>query len=186
MSKGGIDPRLDMISDLAKLLRKYGPEAFEELVDAIRNPQFQHKLAELLLVSARTARKAGIGGPSSQNRKAFSRCRDKIENLKSTDPEKAKLLAQLIDDVERKKALRSMREIREFSTRHVLPKNSARTRAQAIEGLLESLADKPLEQLKEILHSLCARVGKGEEGLEGWANLIMRRHPPEVEGKPDD
>ena len=49
-------PDLELLIEVAKLLRKYGPDAFEKLAENLSSPEFSERLTSILSTTARTAR----------------------------------------------------------------------------------------------------------------------------------
>jgi len=164
---------LDLLADLAKLLKKHGPDTFESLAESILSPEMTQHLSRVLTQVAKTAhtvpktkREAGS--------KEESRIPRSLITVKNTEPQKYQLLMEFHNDLTAKTVLPSLRDIKEFAVECGLPEIRAKSRQKAINPLINSLLEFPNEQLIARIQSL-KKHDTGDRSLEGWSNIILNR-----------
>ena len=165
---------LDLLVDLVKLLKKYGPEPFESLAASISSPEMTHHLSVILTQIA----KIGRGIPKTK-RKAGPKEKPYVPRslaaLKSVEQEKYQLLMSFYNDLIEKRVLPSLRDIEEFAVDRGLPEVRAKSRQRAISPLIGLLIKLPNEQLIAKVESL-KRFDMDDRSLEGWSNIILEKH----------
>lgn len=164
---------LDLLIDLAKLLKKYGPETFDSLAELISSPEMIEKLPHILTQVAKMARTTSKTKRKTRQKQAPSIPRSLI-NLESVDPEKYQLLMKAYTDLITKTVLPSLKDIKEFAIECELPEIRAESRQRAISPLISSLIKLPNEELKAKIH-LLKKYDTGDRSLEGWSNIILNR-----------
>ncbi len=164
---------LDLLVDLAKLLKKYGPETFESLAESISSPEMTQHLTRTLTQVAKigrtipkTKRETGLKQEPSVPRSLIT--------LKSAELEKYQLLMNFYTDLTAKTVLPSLRDIKEFAIDCGLPEVRAKSRQKAISPLISSLFKFSNEQLIAKIQSL-KKYDTGDRSLEGWSNIILNR-----------
>jgi len=166
------EQEMDLLLDLAKLLRKHGPETFESLADSISSRETSEKLAHLLRHGAKIA--ASI--PTTKRRHAEFKPEPGIPKalitLRTTDPEKYQTLMNFRSHLIARVVLPSLREVREFAKDSGLPEVRAKSRKKAIAQLIGALAKLPSEQLTAKMQ-LLKQYGAGDRSLEGWSKVIL-------------
>ena len=165
---------LDLLVDLARLLRKYGPEPFETLASSLSSPEHAKKLADLLASAARAGRTAGIKGPRSKARDPLESTRRMLESIKDADHAKYSLLFQIHQDLVEGRLLPSLREIKRFVDDQGLPEVRGTSRQRAIAGLIRSLSAMTVEEISQMTERL-PRLSSADQGLKGWSDIILRR-----------
>ena len=73
---------LDLLHDVARLLRKHGPGAFEELAQSLRDPQALQNVLAVLEASARIARSTSRS--AAKKRRSFSQPELPHEHVQGT------------------------------------------------------------------------------------------------------
>ena len=164
---------LDLLIDLAKLLKKHGPDTFELLAELISSPEMTQHLSRVLTQVAKTAhavsktkREAGLTQEP--------RIPKSLITLKSTEPEKYHLLMNFHNDLTAKIVLSSLRDIKGFALDCGLPEIRAKSRQKAISSLISSLLGFSNEQLIARIQSL-EKYGTGDRSLKGWSNIILNK-----------
>jgi hypothetical protein len=164
---------LDLLVDLAKLLRKYGPEPFESLAASISTPEMTQHISVLLTQVA----KIGRNIPKTK-RKVRPKEKPSIPRsltaLRSVEPEKYKLLMNFHNDLIGKTVLPTLRDIKEFAIDCGLPQVLGESRQRAISPLIGSLTKLAIKQLMAKIGSL-KKYDMGDRSLEGWSNIILSR-----------
>ncbi len=164
---------LDLLVDISKLLKKYGPETFESLSELILNTEITEQLSQILIQSSKTAR-------SIQKEKRETRAKQKISipklliDLEKIEPEKYQLLMNFHTDLVEKKILTSLRDLKNFAMECGLPEIHSNSRQKALNPLINSLVKFPNEQLIQITQSL-DKYDSSDRSLEKWSNIILKK-----------
>ena len=165
-------PELDLLIDLAKLIKKHGPESFEMLADYARSPDFARKLADLLSSSATIARTAKTTRRELIKREPTDSFKNTLTVLQQTEPQKYELISDFYNALQRRVVLPSMRDINAFMLDCGLPEIRGNSRQKAIVPLIKRLMLLPTETL-----SVKLRIPKtdemGDRGLAGWTSIIL-------------
>lgn len=161
------DRACDLLVEIARLLRRFGPEPFEQLAREVSNAEFAASLERLLTGAAKNARVA---------RRAPSGTKDVLADLKMDQPEKFAVLTELRQRLVEKQALPHLADVQAFEEKNGIQLTSGHSRARAIEGLVRALAPLPLDQVKRIAQSIPV-TAEGRSDLKGWSDLIMERRP---------
>ena len=168
---------LDLLVDIAKLLKKYGPSTFETLSTTLSSPDFLNKLSLLLSKSASAARTSGLN--SAQDRKEKNQkttFRSSLLSLHEIEPEKSTILVQLYDDLMAKTVLPTLRDLQAFASDMGLPSIKAAARDKAVVPFLKSLMLLDTNQLKSIIAGMKKVNSEDDRSLEGWSNIILDKH----------
>ena len=101
----------ELLIEIAKLLKRYGPETFENLARTVSSPESIEKLISILTTAAKAHR-------ASQSKRRTKRTptdfRSKIARLEESEPEKSHLLMGLYDGLTSKALLPTLRDIKAF------------------------------------------------------------------------
>lgn len=166
-------PELDLLVDLAKLLKKYGPEPFELLAKSISSPEMTQHLSTSLIQVAKIARKTlKTKGPARSKQEPS--IPKSLTSLKNIEPEKYQLLMNFYTDLTAKAVLPSLRDIKEFAVECGLPEPRAKSRQKAISPLINLLVQFPNAQLIAKIQS-AKKYDTGDRSLEGWTSIILNR-----------
>ena len=162
----------DLLIDIAKQIKKYGPETFENLASQISNPESTQQLADILQQAAKTARNSGINKGQS---KALSRrdFRASLIELEKSDPERGEILIQFYDGLIARTFLPTLMEIRNFVSDNGLPPIKAKSRDKAIIPFTKVFLNMPLKEVKSHLQKLGPSSHQNDRSLEGWSNIIF-------------
>src|SRR5687767_11741141 len=101
---------LELLVEIAKLLKKYGPETFEKLAENLSSPEFSERLTSVLFTTARAARsiKKDFSAEPKQTPRDF---RSSLVALAKTESEKSDLLIKFYDGLSAKLLLPTLRDI---------------------------------------------------------------------------
>jgi hypothetical protein len=166
--------KFDLLVDLSKLLKKYGPEVFDQLAEQLSAPEFVARISELLSGTARvarTARAAHLASP--RKRPAQKEFRSSLVTLADADPERGTLLVRLYDELMAKTVLPTTQDLRNFATRAGLAPLEIHSRPQAVVAILEGLRGRPLEELTALVADLSRAAGPNDRSLENWTRIIL-------------
>ena len=167
---------LDLLIDIAKLLKKHGAEAFSNLSIELRSDLFRENLTDLLDTTAKVGIAKDLDRP--QNRQPiFSR--KSLSLLSQKEPEKAQLLQIFYDSLNAKSVLPTLKDIQMFAIELGLPDIKANGRKKATPSLMRALMTVPLEDLKKKLLPLMSNLNYNDRSLEGWSNLIIKKRDTE-------
>jgi hypothetical protein len=166
----------ELLVDLAKLFRKYGPEPFESLSLLISSPESSARFASLLRQSADIARRAGVNAATRKSGEV-----DRfLTTLLEGDPERWGHLHRLANDLASRVLPVSNSELAE-AVRELGGMSPDRARRQdLILSLVQLLAKLPIEDIQSRLHRFAKRSEKSpdpDRSLSAWADLIMRDAP---------
>lgn len=176
-------PELELLVEIAKLLRKYGPQAFEDLSSALSSPEFSRCLASVLSGTARQARSLRPEGYDASDRKQRSRdFRSSLVSLEEIDPEKSELLVKFYDDLMAQTVLPSLRDIRAFASDAGLPPAKATARNKAMVPLLKTLLHLSTDELRSKLSAVKRVSTTDDRSLEGWSSIILNKDRRSREG----
>ena len=166
-------PELDLLIDLAKLLKKHGTDTFESLAESISSPEMTQHLSRLLIQVAKVAQTI----PKTKRETGLKQeplIPRSLITLKSTEPEKYQPLMNFYDDLIAKTVLPSLRDIKEFAVDCGVSEIRAKSRQKAIGPLINSLLQFPNEELIPRIQSL-KKHDTGDRSLEGWSDIILHR-----------
>ncbi|MFH1774112.1 MAG: hypothetical protein ABH874_04035 [Methanobacteriota archaeon] len=164
---------LDLLVDIVKLLKKYGPEPFELLAESISSPEMRQRLPLILTEVAKIARTIPKTTRETRPKQGQSIPRALI-TLEGVDLGKYQLLMNFYTDLVAKTVLPSLRDINEFARRLGLQEVRAKSRQKAISPLITSLIKFSTEELRVQIQSL-KKYEIGDRSLEGWSNIILNR-----------
>ena len=170
-------PELELLTDITRLLKKYGVETFEGLAQMLSSPDFSALLSTILSGVARTSRIAGAG-PGIKKKREQSRgdFRSSLVALGESEPKKSELLVQFYDGLKAKAYLPTLRDLRGFAADAGLPTLKATTRDNAIGPLVRGLVPLGLSELEAMLSTMRPASDRTDRSLEGWSNIILDRH----------
>ena len=164
----------DLLVDLSKLLKKYGPEVFDQLAKQLSAPEFAERLTKLLSGAARIMPAVPATRPSSRPKPPSQKeVRSSLVALGDTDPERGALLVRLYDELMAKTVLPTTQDLRSFAARAGIGSLEIRSRPQAVVTLLEDLRGRPLEELTTLVADLNTATGQDDRSLENWTRIIL-------------
>lgn len=165
---------VELLADIARLLKKYGPEPFEKLAQKFKEGRLVENLLSILEASARAGRqsKKSLGKKRSPVKKKDG-VTELLQRIEKDDPEKANVLKQLHQSLVGKMILPTLRDIRHFAEDNGLKPIKATGREKAILPLLRELAATPIDRISHMLSSVPHSGAEGERTLEGWAGVIL-------------
>jgi hypothetical protein len=164
----------ELIRDLARLLAKYGPDAFEALAGRLRDGRLQNDLLALLEASTQAGRQTTrpLGGKSKSQRQLIE-LNELLKQIGAEDPKKSDALKQLHEKLVSKKVLPSLRHIRDFAQDNGLPRITSTSRDKAIIPLMRAMMSLPYERIVSALERSSLLEEKSGRSLEGWTGVIL-------------
>jgi hypothetical protein len=165
-----------LLRDLANLVRKYGPTVFSDLAVFLRNPEMVAELVAILETAetaGTTARTAESHTAPTREIGAKGRSQRLLSEIDKDQPEKARALSSLYEALTAKRALPTLRELRNFAVDNGLEAVTAKARDEAINSLLRGLATRPMEEIRSMLGRIRMAGTPGNRSLEGWTEIIL-------------
>ncbi len=169
-------PEFELLSEIARLLKKYGPETFESLAENLSSPEFSECLVSVLATAAkvgRTARAKEV--ETAEQRRSPRDFRSSLVAIGATEPEKSELLVKFYDGLTAKTFLPTLRDVQTFASDTGLPPVKAKARHKAIVPLIKALLPLSLEDVKAKLSAVKPVSTQDDRSLEGWSNIILDR-----------
>lgn len=164
----------DLLVDISKLLKKYGPEVFDRLAEQMAAPKFVELLTKLLSDAARTARAVPSSRTNSRPKQSSQKeIRSSLVTISDTEPERGKILVRLYDELMAKTLLPTTQDLLSFAARAGLGSLEIRSRPQAVVALLEGLGKLPLEELTTLVEDLNTAVWQNDRSLASWTRIIL-------------
>lgn len=152
------DRSLGLLVELAKLVRKYGPDEFERLARNIASPELADSLASLLNTVADAERKRHRSRPASGDEQGLSR-------------------RQLLKTIRAQLDSPSDLDVRALAEKLGEPPPRDARRSDMVRIVLKRLEGMPEHDLEGILKeiSLAGRndTEGDDQGLRGWSKLIL-------------
>jgi len=161
----------ELLVDIARLLKKHGPDAFESLAHQMKGGQLQETLVSVLDSSAQSGRRLGVKAASKRIAKKRPAKAPFLVKLQQDDPQKAAIINEIHRRLVAKTILPSLRDIQLFAESNGLRPVTAKSRNQAVSSLLRDMASEPMERLDK----LNSKIKENENrSLGGWAEVILR------------
>ena len=164
------DDDVKVLSELNRIVARYGPDPLLRLAGVIRDPQRADELATVLESVARQAPKAK---PSLNARKANGIGMTVLNDLRESDPQKYEVVVDFRERLISGALLPSMSDIRQFARAHNLSIGKASSRKAAIPPLLRSVSELETSSIVALLAST-PEPGNSDRSLERWRELIVK------------
>jgi hypothetical protein len=163
----------DLLADIAGLLKKYGPEAFEHLAERLSSPELLERLVSILRTSAKAAGTANIGKQPRKKKQSSADFRASLMLLE--DKEKAELLVRFYDGLMAKTILPTLRDLQSFVSDAGLSPLKAKIREKAVIQVVKNLRSISLEELQSAISTVRQESFQDDRSLEGWSNIILNK-----------
>ncbi|MBI5826895.1 MAG: hypothetical protein HZB22_04125 [Deltaproteobacteria bacterium] len=168
--------RFDLLSDLARLIKKHGIDAFAELANYLSHPEAIEHLITIIEGTFKAGQSASIDKDrGAQGAGRGTGVKRLIDDLEKSDPQKAEIISAFYHTLLAKNALPSIKEMRDFSIDTGLKPVHAKSRDKAIFPLLKDIAARPLNEVKDIIGRISLRGIGDDRTLEGWAKVILNK-----------
>lgn len=162
----------ELLAELARLARRYPPEAWESLLywleDEAHRKQVVSLLSELARLSSRTP---------SRSRKPEIKASvpHVLADMQRTDGRKADLLQDFWRKLVAREVLPSQASIRSFAEMVGLRIPTSKKREQAVNDLVRQLIDLPYDDIQSALEKTAMTSRDFGQEYERWVNIILRR-----------
>lgn len=165
--------KFDLLQDLARLIKKYGPDAFVSLSEFLKTPTAIDQLVTILDASSTAGQNARVTKSSRNPNKHREELSEILAAVQNTDPHKAQEISAFIRAFGAKRALPNLRDIRDFASDNGLKPVTATSRDKALRPLVKDLISRSSEELSTILKKIALHDLEGDRTLEGWAGVIL-------------
>lgn len=166
------DASLELLGDLLRLLKKYGPDTFEKLASTLANGKLEKDLGNLISPLAKIAKENGM--PSLNKKKREKGTREELSELRKVDPIKADLLLRFRDGLLAKAFLPTSLDLRNFALECGLPKFIPSPRLKAVSELIRAISSWPTSELERRIEAIPV-TRAAENGLDGWSRVILNQ-----------
>ncbi len=165
---------IELLADIARLLKKYGADSFEALSKNFKDGRLLNDLLAILDASAKTGRRSsGKSGTKISPEKKKKGIIELLKHIEKADPEKANLLRQLHQNLVGKIIMPTLKDIRHFAEDNGLQPIKATGRDKAILPLLRDLAAISPDRVSHMVSKVPHREAEEGRTLEGWAGIIL-------------
>lgn len=162
---------LDLLIELVRLLKKYGPDEFRSLAELLRNPVCAGELADTLRAVADNVNGAPQAKPAKSPPSERTGVMGRIHRLSETAPEKAAHLRAILESLSSTDGI-STSAIREYAVRAGLPALPVGGRRKVVAGLIDTLFEMDLPALEAHARTLVT-ASTATRHLEGWSRIIL-------------
>ena len=160
-------PKRTLLEDLASLLRKHGPEAFDELARQLAAPGFREELVQLL---GTLARASGTLPPHIESLPGRSRHSEGDGMSGEDEHVRKRLLEAVRARLNDRQKFPGVADLREFAEKVGFRPKQKASRAQLVGALCRELARRDTAELNELLQLLTAPEASS---LRQWSDLII-------------
>ncbi len=174
---------LDLLVDIAKLLKKYGTDTFEILADNISKPEFAKDLTNILSESAKASRTTKPRMKKTKAKSSGKTFRDSLIEIKDYHPEKGEILVHLYDGLIAKTFLPTLRDLNAYLSDNGLPPLKTKSRDSAIIPFVKVFLPIPLNEVKNYLQNIQPVPSNDDSSLERWSKVIFKKETNKEESK---
>lgn len=167
--------KFELLKELTRLLKKFGPDVFAELSEFLKDGDFVDELAATLDTLAKSGKKVGVTKVHRKTPRPGQRLITMLADIEKAAPRKAKELSDFVGAYRAKRVLPTLRHVRDFASDNGLGSIVAPSREMALFALVKELQARPSAELSAILRRVAAREHEGDRTLEGWAGVILDR-----------
>jgi hypothetical protein len=168
---------LELLGEIAKLLKKYSKETFYELATILRDPNFSNQIADSLEYIANKHIKKTRTQKHLSAEEERLKFREMLIVLGKSEPEKSKILLFMFDSLHDKTILPSFRELINFISDLGLPIPKSKSRSKVIISFIKHYINLPLKEIQLLNFPSDQRqtVEDSDRSLEGWGKVILDR-----------
>ena len=164
---------LKLLTDLIKLMTKYGPDSFDALSKKLASPEFTKNLSNILINISKNKDYIQMKKRNTQS-KGMRNIPKALIVSKDKDHEKYELLSKFYNRLVAGEVLPSLREIKDFASNLGLKEIREKSRQKSVNILINLLAELPNEQIKLKISSLPKYSGS-DRSLQGWSDIILNK-----------
>jgi hypothetical protein len=172
-----VNPQL--IADLARLAARYGPEEWDQLIQALEDDQRRAELGGVLseLATASRARRERRPPNDAKRGARAQRVHEELARIRAADPARAELLEDVWLKLRERELLPTLALVRAFAEATGMKGLNSTRREQAVTELMEQIVAMPVEALEQMMRETVVADRKLGEEYERWVSLILRKPP---------
>ncbi|HIE02750.1 MAG TPA: hypothetical protein EYP59_21125 [Thiotrichaceae bacterium] len=169
---------LQLLTKIAKLLEKYGPDSCKALAILLSNEELTQTIIVTLLqnivLKAKSVSHNNVEQKPqvSKNANTF---RSSLVAIQERDFEQGTLLLHLFDGLQNKQFLPTLREMKTFAEDNSLVPITAKSRKSAINQFVKAFLTMPIHEIKSILKLLEEKTSIENSSLEAWSSIILNK-----------
>jgi hypothetical protein len=160
----------DLLVDLARLVRRYPPEAWDEVLEWLRDDARRDSAISIISQLASISKKTQT--PSSSRREPAA-IQGTIERIRTDDPVRASLLEDFWNKIKDRQILPTVSSVRGFAESAGLKIGPTRGHEQAARELILKLSESDLETFQDILDRTSREPIDFGRDYERWVKLIL-------------
>lgn len=171
----------DLIIDLSKLLKKFGPDTFLSLADKFSNPEIFNSISNILYITVKN--KPNVTAIKKKKKKTIGiQIEELLEKIKELEPDKYNLLTNFYNRFISKSILPNIKEIKAFVVNNKIPIPEIKSRDRAALNLIEYLSKLPSDKINIMtdIKRNPSTINKNEDSdrsLQGWTDIILNNKP---------
>ena len=166
--------KYELLSDVVRLVKKYGPETFEDLSHVLADPKFIERVTEVLETTAKVARNARRIGKKRFDNSQRKDFRSSLVSVTLVETEKGALLTDLYDRLKSKEILPTLKEMQNFALDNGLPSLKATSREKAIIPFVKAFIPMSGQDARDYLKRIQPKASH-DRRLEGWSDIIFKK-----------
>jgi hypothetical protein len=165
----------ELLGEIAMLLRKYGQGALLDLATIMRNPHFTDQLATVLENTAKVAPPRKQTKTRASLKQEQQQLRESLAALRETEPDRANILLSLLNSLQTKTILPSLRALSAFISDQGLPVPKAKSRDKVALWFLRQCTRLAIVDLQALAQKVALAQGMpdGDRSLAGWGRIIL-------------
>jgi hypothetical protein len=167
------DLKFELLRDLARLIKRYGPATFSDLATYLRDQEGVSQLLSVLDTGARAGRHVRADGVGATGRRPLT-TRALLAAMERSEPDKARVLKAFYEALTAKHILPTLHELRGFVDDSGLTRVVATTREKAVPPLIRDLARRTIPEIQTMLAGVRMEAVPGDRTLQGWADIILK------------
>lgn len=177
------DSTIALLEDMAKLLKKHGPDTFHALANGLDSAEFVPELIKIL-------RKFAEEGRITRSKKAKKQIPVLETKEQAFDPEKNVAIEALRKALMDANVVRHVRDLRNLAAQLHIPIKGikgAQTRWRIVDVMISGLSNRPIDELNRFRLQL--NTEKGGNELSSWSSIILPKTKHEKQntsGEEDD
>ena len=170
--------QLDLLVELARLVRRFGPDTFDALASMLSDDKLVEKFVDVLSKSANAGRaarekiKTQKGSP-----KETDSFRSQLTTIADSDGKKRSLLMAIYDRLQDKTLLPSLADLRRFAADATGSLPNKTSRRTLVISLVKSMLDLKATEIEEKLSAMESASSESDRSLAGWSSVILHGSP---------
>jgi hypothetical protein len=164
--------KYELLSDLVKLIEKYGLDTFKDLSSEIFNYSFSERYRDRLKSRGKIDRNILTKDNKRSSNIQRIDFRSTLSSIAIIETEKGMLLLDLYDGLKSKALLPTLKEMQSFVLDNGLPLLKATSRDKAIIPFVKAFIPMPFLKAREYIERIQPKASL-DKRLEGWSNIIL-------------